>query len=265
MTLTALAFAAGAALLQQQAQLPGSPGCCFCRYASASWRSAGEAPPCLLWPAGCCGLRHVRTGEWRTGSRPNSNSTSNPLHGSCRRRSSCRGTAAACTRTSRRPCPRRHGSSRRALALHGAAAPAARHRQSTRPGSPAWTSWFSANDHLGGALTVLQSLQADALTSSLPLGHTLNALAAARRRCLAAGSWEWDGVCFEFVDPTSPEKTTQRNNQSCVLRVASSGGSMLLSGDIERSSERQIHSSKQVSCHGCAPGASAWQPDILAR
>src|SRR6267142_2516703 len=96
------------------------------------------------------------------------------------------------------------------------------------------------NDHLGGALTVLESLEADALASSLPLEHTLNALVAAPRRCLAAGSWEWDGVRFEFLHPVSLEKTTRRNNQSCVLRVASRGGSMLLTGDIERSAENQI-------------------------
>jgi len=54
-----------------------------------------------------------------------SSSTSNPPSRSCRRGSSCPGIAAAV----RRPAgaPRRHGSSRRALALHGAAAPAARH------------------------------------------------------------------------------------------------------------------------------------------
>src|SRR6266446_5935962 len=96
------------------------------------------------------------------------------------------------------------------------------------------------NDHLGGALTVLESFEADALASSLPPGHTLNALVAAPRRCLAAGPWEWDGVRFEFVHPASLEKTTRRNNQSCVLRVASSGGSMLLTGDIERFAESQI-------------------------
>ena len=63
---------------------------------------------------------------------------------------------------------------------------------------------------------------------------------AAPRRCLAAGPWDWDGVRFEFVHPASLEKTTRRNNQSCVLRVASSGGSMLLTGDIERFAESQI-------------------------
>src|SRR6266446_1694890 len=96
------------------------------------------------------------------------------------------------------------------------------------------------NDHLGGALSVLESFEADALASSLPQGHALNALVAAPRRCLAAGSWEWDGVRFEFVHPASLEKTTRRNNQSCVLRVASGGGSMLLTGDIERFAEGQI-------------------------
>src|SRR5437667_381651 len=79
-----------------------------------------------------------------------------------------------------------------------------------------------------------------ALAPPLPPGHTLNALVAAPRRCLAAGSWEWDGVRFEFVHPASLEKTTRRNNQSCVLRVASNGGSMLLTGDIERLAESQI-------------------------
>jgi competence protein ComEC len=96
------------------------------------------------------------------------------------------------------------------------------------------------SDHLGGALTVLESVDTDAIASSLPSAHPLNGLVAAPRRCLAGGTWEWDGVRFEFVHPAVLEKTTRRNNQSCVLRVASSGGSMLLTGDIERSAENQI-------------------------
>src|SRR5256885_409098 len=85
------------------------------------------------------------------------------------------------------------------------------------------------NDHLGGALTVLESFEADSLAPSPPPGPTLNAFVAAPRRCLSAGSWEWDGVRFEFVHPASLEKTTRRNNQSCVLRVASGGRSMMRS------------------------------------
>jgi len=42
---------------------------------------------------------------------------------------------------------------------------------------------------------------------------------------------------FEFVHRASLEKTPRRNNQSCVLRVASGGASMLLAKDIERFAE----------------------------
>jgi competence protein ComEC len=52
-------------------------------------------------------------------------------------------------------------------------------------------------------------------------------------------SWEWDGVRFEILHPgTAPP--VRRNNQSCVLRVAAAGGSMLLTGDIERAAEAEM-------------------------
>jgi len=93
-------------------------------------------------------------------------------------------------------------------------------------------------DHLGGATTVLDSLEVGALASSLAPGHALNALAAAPRRCAAGESWDWDGVRFEFLHPAAP--SSRRNNNSCVLRVATAGGSMLLTGDIESAAEAEI-------------------------
>ena len=96
-------------------------------------------------------------------------------------------------------------------------------------------------DHIGGALTVLETLQAGVLHSSLPSAHPLNALAAARR-CAAGDSWEWDGVRFEFLHP-APGTAYRRNDGSCVLRVAAAGGSMLLTGDVERAAETQLISS----------------------
>ena len=56
-------------------------------------------------------------------------------------------------------------------------------------------------DHLGGALTVLETLQVQSLASSLPPGHALNALVPDALRCAAGRRWEWDGVRFEFLHP----------------------------------------------------------------
>ena len=92
-------------------------------------------------------------------------------------------------------------------------------------------------DHVGGALTVLESIEVRALASSLPPAHPANALAASSRPCHAGERWEWDGVAFAFLHPRPGAASVRRNNQSCVLRVATTGGAMLLTGDIERQAE----------------------------
>ncbi len=95
-------------------------------------------------------------------------------------------------------------------------------------------------DHTGGALTVLESMEVGALATSLPQAHALHTLVAAARRCAAGTRWEWDGVRFEFLHPPGGAQPARRNNQSCVLHVAAQGGSMLLTGDVERAAELQI-------------------------
>ncbi|HEX2333103.1 MAG TPA: DNA internalization-related competence protein ComEC/Rec2 [Burkholderiales bacterium] len=92
-------------------------------------------------------------------------------------------------------------------------------------------------DHLGGALTLLETLEVRALASSLPRRHPLHSLVAAPGRCAGGMAWDWDGVRFEFLHPPPGWETARRNNQSCVLRVAAGGASMLLTGDIERAAE----------------------------
>jgi len=81
------------------------------------------------------------------------------------------------------------------------------------------------------------------MAASLPRAHALNALVAARSRCAAGTSWEWDGVRFEFLHPQPGWEAMRRNNQSCVLRVAARGASMLLTGDIERAAEAVLATS----------------------
>jgi competence protein ComEC len=118
-------------------------------------------------------------------------------------------------------------------------------------------------DHIGGALTVLESLEVGALASSLAPRHPLNALVAAPRRCAAGQAWEWDGVRFEFLHPAA--EFQKRNDRSCVLRIAAKGGAMLLTGDIERTAELQIPVQKTevllVPHHGSRTSSS---PELIA-
>lgn len=96
------------------------------------------------------------------------------------------------------------------------------------------------SDHLGGALTVLETFQVDALASSLAPAHALHAFAPAAARCAAGARWEWDGVRFEFLHPGAGRRAARRNDESCVLRIAAAGGSFLLTGDIERAAELEL-------------------------
>jgi competence protein ComEC len=96
------------------------------------------------------------------------------------------------------------------------------------------------NDHLGGALTVLESFEVRALASSLPAAHPLQALAASARRCARGERWEWDGVRFEFLHPGDLLPASRRNDGSCVLRISAGKHSLLLTGDIERGAEMEL-------------------------
>lgn len=99
-------------------------------------------------------------------------------------------------------------------------------------------------DHVGGALSVLESLEVQSLASSLPRTHLLHALAPASRRCLAGETWEWDGVRFSFLHPRADEGAVRRNNRSCVLKVTAGGAAMLLTGDIEHEAEAELPASE---------------------
>lgn len=57
--------------------------------------------------------------------------------------------------------------------------------------------------------------------------------------CIAGARWEWEGVTFELLHPSDPT-VWSGNNGSCVLRVETSGGSVLFTGDIEKKAERYL-------------------------
>ncbi|QDX80348.1 DNA internalization-related competence protein ComEC/Rec2 [Denitratisoma sp. DHT3] len=95
-------------------------------------------------------------------------------------------------------------------------------------------------DHAGGAESVLESVPVGDLLSSLPFEHDLSAQALPQRPCLAGEHWRWDGIEFAMLHPSAADyarPTGKTNDLSCVLRLTTPHGSLLLSADIEARSE----------------------------
>ena len=102
-------------------------------------------------------------------------------------------------------------------------------------------------DHSGGALSLLQTVPVDWLASSLPDHNAILARRAAdggmALRCLAGQHWDWDGVRFAVLHPPADYYEIPKlkaNDLSCVVRVDSDHGSVLLTGDIEARSEAEL-------------------------
>jgi competence protein ComEC len=96
------------------------------------------------------------------------------------------------------------------------------------------------SDHSGGALSVLQGADVLDFQSSLEPGNPIVAGARNPRRCLRGDRWVWDGVAFEVLHPAGEDyagASLRTNNLSCVLRIATVRGAMLLTGDIEKAAE----------------------------
>jgi competence protein ComEC len=89
------------------------------------------------------------------------------------------------------------------------------------------------NDHAGGAPAVAAAfLGIETLVGpdvAAPVG----------RRCERGQAWQWDGVRFEILHP-SGETVARGNDSSCVLKVTARGGSLLITGDIERRGESEL-------------------------
>lgn len=96
-------------------------------------------------------------------------------------------------------------------------------------------------DHSGGARSVSHTVPVDAYVSSVSHDDRLwQGIRPVVQRCRAGQAWDWDGVTFSFEHPPPDWYALERlktNDMSCVLRVQSAGGGVLLTGDIEARSE----------------------------
>jgi len=89
------------------------------------------------------------------------------------------------------------------------------------------------NDHIGGSASLLAAMPVTRVLSSVP-ERLANAEA-----CQSGQGWEWDGVRFEMLHPGRDSRLVG-NNLSCVLRIVSPHGRVLLPGDIAAKGERAM-------------------------
>lgn len=87
------------------------------------------------------------------------------------------------------------------------------------------------SDHAGGLDSIRTATSVGKLVSSMPdlKGGEL---------CARGQSWEWDGVQFQFLHPEPDADLKGSNADSCVLRVKTASGRLLLTGDAGIREER---------------------------
>lgn len=103
-------------------------------------------------------------------------------------------------------------------------------------------------DHAGGAASVVRAIPARLLYSSLNGAHPVRDLVPYRLPCHAGQYWTWDGVDFAVLYPPAERHGDSRakpNARSCVLRVRTAYGAVLLTGDIEARDEAALLASGQ--------------------
>lgn len=114
------------------------------------------------------------------------------------------------------------------------------------------------SDHIGGANAVLHALSVHQILTSVPARFNQGAA------CHAGQRWIWEGVKFQVLSPL-PGRSYRGNNSSCVLWIQSQHGSILLTGDIGRSVERQLiarypqlRATALVAAHHGSRTSSSW-------
>ena len=88
------------------------------------------------------------------------------------------------------------------------------------------------NDHIGGAVSLMRGMQTEqVLTSALKQLSDYSPIL-----CVAGQSWTWDKVRFTLLSPPK-QAFASENDSSCVLKIQSEQGSVLLASDIEAPAE----------------------------
>ncbi len=122
------------------------------------------------------------------------------------------------------------------------------------------------NDHSGGAMAILQNYPVKLLLTSAytkyqslptffpqqpweadksPLQQVFKKFQShwvkpELRACIAGQHWEWDGIEFSILSPPPNYSSRKTNDLSCVLKISNPYHSILLTGDIEKPTEKRL-------------------------
>ena len=88
------------------------------------------------------------------------------------------------------------------------------------------------NDHAGGLSSLARLFEPASIVAGKGVADTVFS------PCLAGMTWIWDGVTFTTIHPR--RAYVSKNDASCVLKVQGTGGSLLLTGDIESVAESDL-------------------------
>jgi competence protein ComEC len=92
------------------------------------------------------------------------------------------------------------------------------------------------NDHIGGTQSLIDEIKINSIYTSVPEMLPNNTPI----RCSSGQQWQWDNVQFTLLSPMKKNQFASKNNNSCVLKIASNQGSVLLTGDIEAEAENGL-------------------------
>lgn len=110
------------------------------------------------------------------------------------------------------------------------------------------------SDHSGGAQSITKTIDVKSTLSSLHSSHPLLQHLPNHVRCHGEMAWNWDDIAFEMLHPANEvydNVTGKTNDRSCVLKITSRHGSILLPSDIGVKEETALlqHSVDKLSAN----------------
>ena len=97
------------------------------------------------------------------------------------------------------------------------------------------------NDHSGSLEAILAGINVQQVMTNEDIPNDKSADYDVAP-CVAGRQWNWDGVAFKILHPQE-DAPVSGNNASCVLKITSDFGSVLLPADVEKEAELSIASS----------------------
>lgn len=99
------------------------------------------------------------------------------------------------------------------------------------------------DDHTGGARSIIAARNPEWVMTSVDQDRDVLEGAREVMRCDTRDAWTWDGIDFEVLHPTREDyldEDRKTNNMGCVLKITSPGGTVLMTGDVEKLAEAEL-------------------------